>query len=87
MFCSRLKELSGNIEKQYELLRLIVQKMEIRTEADEKDVGSKDGGNTSRRPVVNWSSPLIRQQLTRQTSVVSHWKSLSQKKTQDIGTK
>ncbi|XP_071487930.1 LOW QUALITY PROTEIN: transient receptor potential cation channel subfamily A member 1-like [Diadema antillarum] len=35
----RLKDMSGLMEKQYDLLRLVVQKMEIRSEADERDEG------------------------------------------------
>ena len=36
---NRLKELSNQMEKQHDLLRLIVQKMEIRSEADDQDEG------------------------------------------------
>lgn len=35
----RLKEMSGQMQKQYDLLRLIVQKMEIHTEDDNRDEG------------------------------------------------
>lgn len=38
-FLSRLKEMSGQMQKQYDLLRLIVQKMEIHTEDDNRDEG------------------------------------------------
>ncbi|XP_030838803.1 transient receptor potential cation channel subfamily A member 1-like isoform X3 [Strongylocentrotus purpuratus] len=36
----KLKDMSGMMDKQYELMRLVVQKMEIRSEADEKDEGT-----------------------------------------------
>ncbi|XP_041484073.1 transient receptor potential cation channel subfamily A member 1-like isoform X1 [Lytechinus variegatus] len=36
----RLKNMSMMMDKQYELMRLVVQKMEIRSEADEKDEGT-----------------------------------------------
>ncbi|XP_077991580.1 transient receptor potential cation channel subfamily A member 1-like [Glandiceps talaboti] len=35
----RIKDVSSQLDKQYELLRLIVQKMEIRSEDDERDEG------------------------------------------------
>lgn len=35
----RVKKIAAQQEKQYELLKLIVQKMEIQTEADEQDEG------------------------------------------------
>ena len=34
-----MKDMSSLLEKQYDLLRLVVQKMEIRSEADERDEG------------------------------------------------
>jgi hypothetical protein len=36
---SRLKEMSCQLSKQHELLRAIMQKMEIKAEADDKDDG------------------------------------------------
>jgi transient receptor potential cation channel subfamily A member 1 len=52
------------LEQQHQLLRLIVQKMEIKTEADDVDEGvtlrpkSGAGLNSSR-----WTSPKIRKKL------------------------
>ncbi|XP_062543504.1 transient receptor potential cation channel subfamily A member 1 isoform X2 [Armigeres subalbatus] len=66
----KLREISSALDNQHQLLRLIVQKMEIKTEADDVDEGvaSRDfngigalrgpGGATSR-----WSSPRIRKKL------------------------
>nr|XP_029722327.1 transient receptor potential cation channel subfamily A member 1-like isoform X1 [Aedes albopictus] len=66
----KLREISSALDNQHQLLRLIVQKMEIKTEADDVDEGvaTSDvkgigalrgpGGTTSR-----WSSPRIRKKL------------------------
>lgn len=66
----KLREISSALDNQHQLLRLIVQKMEIKTEADDVDegvatsdvkgVGALRGpnGTTSR-----WSSPRIRKKL------------------------
>ncbi|XP_045509568.1 transient receptor potential cation channel subfamily A member 1 [Colias croceus] len=53
----RLREISRVVEQQYMLLRLIVQKMEIKTEADDVDEGIIPG--ESRFP--RWNSPRLRQ--------------------------
>ncbi|XP_074641347.1 transient receptor potential cation channel subfamily A member 1-like [Tubulanus polymorphus] len=45
----RLKDLTTTIEKQYSLTRLIVQKMEIETEAEETDEGS-----LTTNALINW---------------------------------
>jgi len=65
------------MEKQHELLRLVVQKMEIRTEADERDISNAPSAGSAlvHAPAVNWSSPLIRRQLTKQ-AVVNRWSKL-----------
>lgn len=39
LFC-RMKDLAIGLEKQQQLLKLVIQKMEIRSEADERDVGA-----------------------------------------------
>lgn len=36
----RLKNIQSSLDKQYDLLRLIVQKMEIRSEAEDQDEGA-----------------------------------------------
>ncbi|KAE8746051.1 hypothetical protein FOCC_FOCC007174 [Frankliniella occidentalis] len=60
----KLKEITTALETQHMLLRLVVQKMEIKTEADDVDEGvsSKDlkplsGGNSK------WTSPRVRKKL------------------------
>nr|XP_026500855.1 transient receptor potential cation channel subfamily A member 1 [Vanessa tameamea] len=56
----RLRDMSKYLEQQYTLLRLIVQKMEIKTEADDVDEGVS---TTETRVVPRWSSPRIRKKL------------------------
>lgn len=77
--CYRLKAISSNVDKVHDLLRLVVQKMEIKTEADDQDEAeSRDmlpamsGGCQS----VTWSSPALRHTLLKQASVMAHWKNL-----------
>lgn len=66
----RLKDIGATLEQQHHLLRLIIQKMEIRTEADDVDegvsphelkspLGQLNIGNATGR----WSSPKIRKKL------------------------
>jgi len=56
----RLKEMSASLEAQHLLLRLIVQKMEIKTEADDVDEGTppKPAG-----AVCRWKAPRLRNRL------------------------
>ncbi|XP_050360802.1 transient receptor potential cation channel subfamily A member 1 [Nymphalis io] len=61
----RLREMSKSIDQQYTLLRLIVQKMEIKTEADDVDEGVS---TTEARVVPRWSSPRIRKKLRSASS-------------------
>ncbi|XP_041484438.1 transient receptor potential cation channel subfamily A member 1-like isoform X2 [Lytechinus variegatus] len=44
----RLKEVKEQLDRQYDLLRLIVQKMEIRSEAEDRDEGEGPGGENGR---------------------------------------
>ena len=39
-----MKEITSRLDKQYDLLRLIVQKMEIHSEADDRDEGENTSG-------------------------------------------
>lgn len=65
----KLKDIGTTLEQQHQMLRLIIQKMEIRTEADDVDEGvsphdlksplGQMTGNASGR----WSSPKIRKKL------------------------
>ncbi|XP_072930871.1 transient receptor potential cation channel subfamily A member 1-like [Epargyreus clarus] len=56
----RLRDISNRMEQQYTLIRLIVQKMEIKTEADDVDEGVS--ANES-RVIPRWSSPRSRKKL------------------------
>ncbi|XP_049885221.1 transient receptor potential cation channel subfamily A member 1 [Pectinophora gossypiella] len=56
----RLREMAQLMEQQHTLVRLIVQKMEIKTEADDVDEGVSPGDT---RVVPRWSSPRIRKKL------------------------
>ncbi|XP_063219628.1 transient receptor potential cation channel subfamily A member 1 isoform X1 [Bacillus rossius redtenbacheri] len=60
----RLKDISGVLETQHLLLRLIIQKMEIKTEADDVDEGVSP---SDVRPFIGasskWTSPRVRKKL------------------------
>uniref|UniRef100_A0A182J6U6 Ion transport domain-containing protein n=1 Tax=Anopheles atroparvus TaxID=41427 RepID=A0A182J6U6_ANOAO len=64
----KLRDISGALDAQHQLLRLIVQKMEIKTEADDVDEGvptsdlKGQGGMLTSR-ASRWSSPRIRKKL------------------------
>ena len=70
MFFYRMKQLACNLDKQYELIRLIVQKMEIQTEGDDADEGDRlmnRGSDRKRKQAgIGWSSPVIRRTLMTQ---------------------
>lgn len=71
-----MKELSNNMSKQYELIRLIVQKMEIHTEDENRDeVVEHDTGDIIQLNKSKWS-PLVKKNLVRQSAVVAAWKSM-----------
>lgn len=65
----KLRDISRVLEQQHQLLRLIVQKMEIKTEADDVDEGvspndlrnTNSGGTSSNGS--RWTSPRIRNKL------------------------
>ncbi|XP_026481141.1 transient receptor potential cation channel subfamily A member 1-like [Ctenocephalides felis] len=59
----RLKEITTTLEVQHQLLRLIVQKMEIKTEADDVDEGVSANANSLMSGHTKWMSPRIRKQL------------------------
>ena len=77
-----MKQISVELARHYDLLRLIVQKMEIHTEADDvdDDPGGAEGGLG--RPAIGppasqgigWSSPVLRQVMLKQALVLSKWK-------------
>ena len=75
MLC-RIKELSIGMNKQNELLSLIVQKMEIRTESNEKDGDDEDSGIQG-QPGSNqgsrWMTAGLKQRLMCPLGVVNHW--------------
>ena len=45
LYFDRMRTLSSKMDKQYDLMRLIVQKMEIHSEADEQDEGEAPPGD------------------------------------------
>ncbi|XP_050311925.1 transient receptor potential cation channel subfamily A member 1 isoform X2 [Anthonomus grandis grandis] len=59
---NRLRQLSQTLEQQNQFLRLIIQKMEIKTEADDIDEGVTLRSGTS-GPTTKWTSPRIRKKL------------------------
>ncbi|PSN57930.1 Transient receptor potential cation channel subfamily A member 1 [Blattella germanica] len=60
----RLKEISSALETQHLLLRLIVQKMEIKTEADDVDEGVSPNEIRPLLGIANkWTSPRVRKKL------------------------
>ncbi|XP_075991157.1 transient receptor potential cation channel A1 isoform X2 [Anticarsia gemmatalis] len=61
----KLREMSHLLEQQHTLVRLIVQKMEIKTEADDVDEGVSPGDT---RVVPRWSSPRSRKKLRTASS-------------------
>ena len=74
-----MKDISMDIAKQHDLLRLIIQKMEIKTEADDVDeFGANDDElalrQTTDKAKVGWWSPAIRKTLMQQTAVISKLK-------------
>jgi len=70
----RLKKMSMDMNKLHNLLRLIVQKMEINTEADCLDEDESDG-IMGHELDVGWSTSRLRHDLPKQALLVSKWKS------------
>ena len=66
------------MSKQYDLLRLIVQKMEIHTEDDNRDEGVSSDTIIDAMKLNKWS-PAVRKNLVRQSAVVAAWKSSMEK--------
>ena len=71
----RMKELSAQMERQHELLKLVVQKMEIRTEADEFDSSSMDFpsavniGRSRTLPSLSDANKTV----LRHVGIAAHW--------------
>ncbi|CAH2985204.1 unnamed protein product [Chilo suppressalis] len=61
----KLREMSQLLEQQHMLIRLIVQKMEIKTEADDVDEGVSP---SETRVIPRWSSPRIKKKLLASAS-------------------
>lgn len=65
----KLRDIGRILEQQHQLLRLIVQKMEIKTEADDVDEGVSPndlratGSNSGNSSSSRWTSPRIRNKL------------------------
>lgn len=71
----KLKEIGATLEQQHQMLRLIIQKMEIRTEADDVDEGvsphelkSPMGHVGALSTQSRWNSPKIRKKLKQALS-------------------
>lgn len=79
----RIKQLTSFVEKNHDLLRLIVQKMEIKTEEDDMDEGevmTKDELQCKAACKNNkWKSAKL-QKNVKQSMVVSKWKQISTEK-------
>ncbi|CAH1773894.1 unnamed protein product [Owenia fusiformis] len=72
----RLKDVTSTLEKQYELLRLIVQKMEIHTEADYRDEGdSGECWNTDK--TSSWGTPSTRRTILQKAHAVRKWRRIT----------
>lgn len=69
------------MERNYDMLKLIVQKMEIETEADNHDEGfhtSASLDDVISPACSKWNSDVLRKNLIRQNAVISKWKEHSQ---------
>ncbi|XP_021365013.1 transient receptor potential cation channel subfamily A member 1-like isoform X2 [Mizuhopecten yessoensis] len=75
----RMKDMGAKLEKQYDLLRLIVQKMDIATEEDNKDEGVACATSLEKIHGASFAAPFIKKTLLRQNAIVSHWKKTSDK--------
>ncbi|KAL4235703.1 Transient receptor putative cation channel subfamily A member 1 [Mactra antiquata] len=69
---NRLKDITSKMEKHYDLLRLIVQKMEIHTEEENRDEGSSNMEIVDIVPQTKWTP--AKHNLLRQSAIVAHWK-------------
>ena len=70
--------MSSNLAKQYDLLRLIIQKMEIHTEDDNQDEGVSSDAVVENNKTNKWSA-ASRLNIVRQSAVVAAWKSSMEK--------
>ncbi|KAK5642668.1 hypothetical protein RI129_008835 [Pyrocoelia pectoralis] len=59
----KLRDISSTLETQQQLLRLIVQKMEIKTEDDDVDEGVSPNESNHSAGANRWTSPKIRKKL------------------------
>ncbi|XP_049819373.1 transient receptor potential cation channel subfamily A member 1 [Aethina tumida] len=60
----KLRDISATLETQHQFLRLIVQKMEIKTEADDVDEGISPNKLNSLGKSSKWRSPKIRKKIS-----------------------
>ena len=65
----RLKDMSSSLERQHELLKLVVEKMEIHSEAFEKDEGSTHVTGSSFRKSGKWNSEKVRLAIPKANAV------------------
>ncbi|XP_060077074.1 transient receptor potential cation channel subfamily A member 1-like [Ylistrum balloti] len=75
----RMKVMGATLDKQYDLLRLIVQKMEIATEEDNKDEGVTNTTSLEKIHGASFSAPFVKKNLIRQNAILSHWQKTSGK--------
>ena len=74
------------MQKQYDLLRLIVQKMEIVTEDDNKDEGLHTVTSLEKiNQTASFSHPHMIRNVARTHGIVSHWKRSVKETAEDKG--
>ena len=73
LYCVRLKNISLDVAKQTDLIKLIIEKMEIVREADD-DVDEEEEDDKQQHQSIGWSSPALRNSLIKQSSVINAFK-------------
>ncbi|XP_052283272.1 transient receptor potential cation channel subfamily A member 1-like [Dreissena polymorpha] len=68
----RMRDISTALTKQYDMMRLIVQKMEIQTEDDNRDEGDNFEMSNPIEKGSKWAP--AKHNLLRQNAIVAHWK-------------
>ena len=64
----RMAAMTKMLDQQHQMLRLIIQKMEIKTEADDVDEGVSSEEKLLGTNTFKWNSPRIRNKLTSNLS-------------------
>ena len=73
LYCVRLKNINLDLAKQTDLIKLIIEKMEIVREADD-DVDEEEEEEKQQNQSIGWSSPALRNSLIKQSSVINAFK-------------